>query len=183
MDGEVFRFLNSFFGRNFVLDVILRFCAIYLIYTIPLFLIIYWFLGNKKTALRAAISGLLAWQGFANLIGTLYFRPRPFTTLPLKEFIFHRPTYSFPSDHAAFLFALAFSFYLSGEKKISYWLFAIGIALPTARVIVGVHFPSDILAGWVLGILVAYLVWLVKDPIDKWILSPLIWLAKRLRLA
>lgn len=183
MDQVVLRVLNSLVGRNFILDGLLRFLAIYLIYLIPLFLIIYWFLGSKKTVLRAFISGALAWQGFANLIGHLYFRPRPFTTLPLKEFIFHRPNYSFPSDHAAFLFALAFSFYLAGGKKVSFWLFVIGIIISLSRVIVGIHYPSDILAGWVLGIFVAYLIWLIKDPIDKWIIEPLIWVAKRIKLA
>lgn len=183
MDQAIFQFLNNLVGRNFILDAFLKFLAVYLIWSIPLFLIIYWFLGVKKTALRSALAGILSWQVFANLIGYLYFRPRPFFALPIKEFIFHRPTYSFPSDHAAFLFALAFSFYLAGEKKLSFWLFGVGIIIPIVRVIVGVHYPSDILAGWVLGILVAYLAWLIKDPLDKWILEPLIWLAKKLRLA
>lgn len=183
MDQQIFHFLNSLVGRSPILDFIFKIFTVYLIYAIPLFLFIYWFLGSKKTALRAAISGVLAWGGFANLIGHLYFRPRPFTAFPLKEFIFHRPTYSFPSDHAAFLFALAFSFYLAGEKKVSFWLFVIGIIIPVTRVIIGIHYPTDILAGWALGIFVAWLIWLIKDPLDKWISEPLIWIARKLRLA
>jgi len=183
MDTKIFLFLNQAVGVSHCLDQFFKFIAVYLIYTIPLFLIVYWFLGAKKTALRAAVAGGLAWQGFAKLIGHLYFRPRPIVSLPTKELVFHRPDYSFPSDHAAFLFALAFSFYLAGERKISYWLFVIGIFISVSRVVVGFHYPSDVLAGWVLGIFVAWLLWLAKDPIDKWIIEPLIWLAKKMRLA
>jgi undecaprenyl-diphosphatase len=183
MDQAIFSFSNSLLGKSVVFDSLIKFLAVYLIYSIPLFLIIYWFLGTKKTALRAALAGGLAWQGFAKLIGHLYFRPRPIVSLPAKELIFHRPDYSFPSDHATFLFALAFSFYLAGERKISYWLFVIGIFISVSRVVVGFHYPSDVLAGWVLGIFVAWLLWLAKDPIDKWIIEPLIWLAKKMRLA
>ena len=183
MEQAVLEFFNGLISNNFILDTFLKFVAIYLIWVIPLFLIIYFLLGSKKIALRAFFAGVLSWLLFADLIGNyIYFRPRPFTTLPLKEVVFHRPDYSFPSDHAAFLFALAFSFYLAGAKKVSYWLFGLGIIIPIVRVMAGLHFPTDILAGWLLGIFVAWLLWLVKDPIDKWIIEPLIWVAKKMRI-
>jgi len=166
------------------LDQFFKFIAVYLIYTIPLFLLGYWFLGEKKTALRAAFAGILGWCGLAYLIGHyLYFRPRPFTALPTKELVFHRPSYSFPSDHATFLFALAFSFYLAGERKIGYCLLGIGVLVSVSRVVVGFHYPSDVLAGWVLGSFVAGIFWLAKDPLDKWAIEPIIRLAKKVRLA
>jgi len=183
MDLTVFYFLNHLTGQSASLDLLWRFLALYLIWSIPLFLMIDWFLGPKKIALRATLAGLLAWQGLGRLIGYLYFRPRPMTILPIQEVIFHRPTYSFPSDHAALLFALAFSFWLANQKRTSYWLWTIGVIISISRVITGLHYPSDILAGWVLGIIVAWLVWILKEPIDKWIIGPLIWVARRIRLA
>lgn len=183
MDKAIFHFFNGLLGHNYILDTLFKFIAIYLIYSIPLFLLIYWFFGSKRIALQATLAGVLAWQGFANIIGHFYFRERPFVALPTKEFFFHRPTYSFPSDHATFLFALAFSFWLAGEKKISYWLFGIGVMISVCRIVAGFHYPTDILAGWVLGLFVAWLIWLMRRPINKWIIEPIIFAAKKLRLA
>lgn len=183
MDRKIFSFLNGLIGRSAVSDELIKIIAVYLIYAIPLFLLIYWFLGNKKTVLRAFISGVLAWQGFAKLIGHFYFRPRPLSVFPSKELIFHRPDYSFPSDHASFLFGVAFAFYLCGEKKISYYLFAVSIIITIGRVIVGFHYPTDILAGAILGILVAWIVWLIRREVDKWVTNPIIFVAKKIKLA
>jgi len=184
MDTKILIFCNQVLGYNFFLDQFLKLIAVYLIYVIPVFLVGYWFFGEKKLALRAFLSGILGWCGFSYLIGTyLYFRERPFSAMPLKEFLFHRPTYSFPSDHATFLFALAFSFYLAGERAIGYCLFAVGVLVSIARVVVGFHYPSDVLAGWILGFLAAWLVWLAKRPVDRYVTGPIIWLAKKIKLA
>lgn len=182
MDELIFHFLNNFFGRNNYLNLIFKFLSVYLIYAIPIFLILYWFFGQKKIALRATLAGLLAWQVICNLIGHFYFRPRPFTELPLREFLFHRPSYSFPSDHAAFLFALAYSFYLSGKKKTGFWLFGMAVLISITRIIVGFHYPLDILAGWGIGLFSAWVLYLIRRPVDRWVIGPLIWLAKKLRM-
>ncbi len=70
--------------------------------------------------------------------------------------------YSFPSSHAANHFAIAN--FLSLVLGVSYrWiklgLFAWAFSIALAQVYVGVHYPLDILAGAILGILVAYLVY------------------------
>lgn len=183
MDTKVFDFLNGLYGKSHFFDLVFKILSEYLIYIIPLFLIIYWFVGSKKIALQAFIAGAVSWCGFAYLIGHLYFRSRPFVSLPQNEVLFHRPTYSFPSDHATFLFAVAFSFYLAGKRTTSYYLFAIGAIISIARVTVGFHWPTDILAGWALGIFVAYLIYLIRDPLDQYIINPIIWLAKKIKLA
>lgn len=183
MDQAIFQFASGLVFKSAVLDAVLKFLAVYLIYAVPVFLIIYWFLGSKKTAILATFAGVYTWLIASNLIGILYFRPRPFTFLSSKELVFHHPTYSFPSDHAAFLFALAFSFYLAGEKKVSYLVFGFSIIISVTRVIVGLHWITDVLAGWALGLIAAWLFWLIKDPLDKWVIEPIIWAAKKVKLA
>jgi undecaprenyl-diphosphatase len=61
---------------------------------------------------------------------------------------------SFPSGHAIFFFALATVIY-HYNKKWGYFFFASALIMGIARVAVGVHWPTDILGGIVLGFLTA----------------------------
>ncbi len=86
-------------------------------------------------------------------------RPRPCTSLAeVHALVFRTPTDpSFPSGHAAGAFAVAAFVALEARihrfAKIALFVVAIGIAL--SRVALGVHFPSDILAGALLGVVAA----------------------------
>lgn len=177
IDQKIVARLNSFFAeRNFV--ILNKFFAEYLIYILPLILIFLWFypvsLGASrggsekanKVALRAVFSVILAWPILAYMIGRLINRARPFEITGIKELVFHRPTYSFPSDHAATLFAAAFSFWLSGYKKLSVFVFATGIIVSFFRIATGIHYLTDILGGIVIGLLAAYLINLFEKPLD-----------------
>ena len=58
---------------------------------------------------------------------------------------------SFPSGHSAFYFALAFSlFYFN--KKWGWWFTVLAFFMGLARIFTGVHYPSDILGGALLGL-------------------------------
>lgn len=153
-----------------------KFFAEYLTYSLPLILLITWFYSEKtkKPAIRAFFSVILAWPIFATIVGHFISRPRPFENGGVQELVFHRPTYSFPSDHAAALFAVAFSFLFSGEKKLAYLMFIIAILVSFFRVAAGIHWPTDILAGLAIGLFAA---WIIKvldpylDGIYDWIIK------------
>jgi len=175
---------NNFANSSPFWLVFPKFMAEYLIYLAPIMLIILWFsrAESKKVALRATFAGLVAWLIASNIIGRLINRPRPFESGEIQELIFHRPTYSFPSDHAAFLFALGFSFWLSGYKKLAIAVFVVSLLIGAARIAVGVHFPSDIIFGGILGIFIAWLIELLDRPLQI-VYNFLINIAKSIRLA
>ena len=167
IDRAVLSSLNNFLSQHSI-PFLEKFFSEYLIYLLPLILIILWFVSakSKKVALRAFLAAILAWPILANLIGHLVNRARPFESAGVKELVFHRPDYSFPSDHAAAIFAIAFSFWLSGNKKLGWFVFIIGILISIFRVAAGIHWPSDILAGVVVGLVAAYLINLFDKPLD-----------------
>ena len=104
----------------------------------------------------AILSGIIAKLGVTELIRLVYERPRPFTVLPINELL-TSSAWSFPSGHAAFFFALATVVYLYNKKwGVGFFISAILVSL--ARITSGVHYPSDILGGALVGIGVAFLV-------------------------
>lgn len=160
--------------------------AIWGVYAIPITLIASWFWFQRVDAFRAGFAGVLAWQGFNNLIASVVNRARPVSAIdlhfPEREFLFDRPGPSFPSDHAAFMTAVALSLWLSGERRLSPWLAALSMLTLLARVVTAQHWPGDILVGLFVGLSTAGLVWHFRASIDHYISKPLVGLAQRIGL-
>jgi membrane-associated phospholipid phosphatase len=78
---------------------------------------------------------------------------------------------SFPSDNATYLFAIATGLWLaSREWGLFFGVFAIYAAL--ARVFFGMHYPSDIFAGALIGIVTMLLV--NRETVRKLVAAPLL---------
>ena len=94
-------------------------------------------------------------------------RPRPFAQYPND--IIKRTNagpYSFPSGHTSSAFAMATAMSLSTKKwHVAVPSYAYACAVGYSRMRLGVHFPTDVLGGMVLGIGSSLLVF----QIDKWI--------------
>src|SRR3954466_11769403 len=78
-------------------------------------------------------------------------RPRPYLTQPdTRELVGRGNSGSMPSSHTSTWFAATFLSYLFYRKS---WRFMLPLALLVAfsRIYVGAHYPSDVLAGAVLG--------------------------------
>jgi len=74
---------------------------------------------------------------------------------------------SFPSGHAIFFFALSTVIY-SFNKKLGIFFLAFSTLMSIARIFVGVHWPSDILAGAILGTIIGVIIkWVYKNYGDS----------------
>ncbi len=87
----------------------------------------------------------------------LFSRPRPCTVDPDFALLIARPTSSsFPSTHSASSFAGAAAIF-QNHRKAGLAAFALAALIAFSRMYLFVHFPTDILAGIVLGILIGIL--------------------------
>lgn len=162
IDLLLFRLLNDLAGVSRLFDYLVIFFANYLQYfLIGVFLILLAassYSRRKKIRILfiVFVSSLIARFGITTIIRFFWHRPRPFLIYPTHR-LFTDNAYSFPSGHASFFFAFAAAIYFY-NKRWGAWFFLAGALMAVSRVIAGVHYPSDILGGMLIGIAVAYAV-------------------------
>lgn len=100
----------------------------------------------------SALSLLIARGLITEIIRFFYPRLRPFLVLNFQALITHPGSAAFPSGHAVTFFVLATIVFFVNKKWFYYFLGG-AVINALARVYVGVHWPADILAGAVLGVL------------------------------
>jgi undecaprenyl-diphosphatase len=117
-----------------------------------------WLLARPDADLRwkLACASALTSAGVAlaanQVIARLWERPRPFAAHPLDTHLLATPSPdpSFPSDHAAAAFAIAVAV-LTFSRPVGAWLLAVATAIALLRIAVGLHYPSDVVAGALVG--------------------------------
>ena len=176
MDSTIFDALNDLAIRHdSVVEDPLRFFAVDAQYLfVALLAVLFVTTGKWRSVngrhgvMAAGFSALLA-LGIAHLIADLWARPRPYLAHPDAHlFIARSHDTSFPSDHATAGFAIAVALFLRHRK--AGWL-ALGLAtiVSIARVAVGTHYPSDVVAGAMIGAAAALIFWhpSVREPLHR----------------
>ncbi len=173
-DVRLFRAVN-----NHQRPALTRFVAPITVYSVypavlaPVGLLIY---GAAKDDGHATDLGLLTGAtelltvGVTGAVKLTVRRPRPYQTLPDV----HLPSgpatsFSFPSGHASTTFALATAITLDHPRPLqSTLLYGWAALTGLGRLYVGVHYPSDVLAGAALGIGSAALVHGLRGPLLRY---------------
>ena len=153
-----FRLINDLAGHNVWLDWFMIFAADKMGYLMILgVLFLAWRSSNRfKTLAITFGSAILARVVFVELIRYFFYNPRPYLVLEKVNILMnHQFESSFPSGHASFFFALATGVYLYNKKAGFIYLILAGL-MGFARVFVSVHWPLDILAGAVLGVVTTF---------------------------
>jgi undecaprenyl-diphosphatase len=123
--------------------------------------------GNPRWKL-ACSSALIA-SGVAlatnQVISHIWVRPRPFTDHPALTHVLSARTAdpSFPSDHASAAFAIAFAV-LAFSRRAGVLFLAVATLIGLSRIALGMHYPSDVLAGALVGFGAAVLVTTLGRP-------------------
>lgn len=161
---DVFRAINDLGKQYAFLNPIVVFFAEYMMYFLGLGLMIYWFTRtgrNRMMVIQAGLAFVLA-EIIGKIFGRLYSHHQPFAELPdVNQLIEHGIDNSFPSDHTILFFSICVSFWLVRKKEGWLWL-VLACCVAVSRIWVGVHYPVDVAAGALLGIITAVLAyWLV----------------------
>ncbi|OHB67766.1 MAG: hypothetical protein A2Y77_12945, partial [Planctomycetes bacterium RBG_13_62_9] len=137
---------------------------------LQIWLLLVWFLFSHRR--RDVLAGLLALVlvgAIVNPLKVTVARPRPYTALkaqetgqPDRDFTHNL---SFPSGDTASVFAVTLALLPVVARPLGWLFLGCSAAIGCLRVIVGAHYPSDVLAGAAIGILAG---WLAIRLVDKW---------------
>jgi undecaprenyl-diphosphatase len=164
-DLSVFQFLNNFAGKDPWLDGIIIFSAVDLGYllAIPLLYLAWRRRDLAREIIATAVLAVILSRGvITEVIRYLHHKQRPFAVLDVRQIIDHSSGSAFPSGHAAFFFALSAAVF-AYDRRYGVWFFVVATLISIARVIGGIHWPLDIIAGAVVGIFSAVLSYYAVD--------------------
>jgi membrane-associated phospholipid phosphatase len=122
---------------------------------LPLFFIIFWCIDEKK-GLRLGLL-LLVSLWFNLFLKDLFKQPRPFNLDPSLGLAFES-SHGIPSGHAqmslvfwVFIAAWGNAFFTRFKALVMTGIVFFILLIAFTRLYLGVHFPTDILAGWLVG--------------------------------
>lgn len=157
LDFEILKQLNVNRDKTFdTYQILVSFTAEYLLWLIPILILIFSLIkSNAKLRVKAwyIFSAMISSSLVSLILKLLVQRPRPFEVYTIIEKISVGGSASFPSGHTTSAFALALALAFAFKNK---YITAISIIWATgvgfSRIYCGVHYPSDVLAGIILGV-------------------------------
>ncbi|HWR21520.1 MAG TPA: phosphatase PAP2 family protein [Verrucomicrobiae bacterium] len=143
--------------RNPIFDLLMPFVSNKWNFAIPVaVLLIYVLLFRPRRARLVvifAIAVILLTDATSHILKDLFQRPRPFH--PLGDAT-HLVSFSFPSNHASNMFALA-TFLSYNYSRSGLLCFPLAALVGYSRIYVGSHYPFDVLGGALWGVLIGLL--------------------------
>ena len=125
---------------------------------------------TRRVGAASALSLLLTFMVVNLGIKNIVERVRPYEVIEgLTRLVHAEESFSFPSGHSAHAFAGGVVIFLMLPRKVGIPVLVLSFLIAISRMYVGVHYPTDVLAGIVIGSLLAYIsVRVVNFVMEKW---------------
>lgn len=163
LDLQLFKLVNGLAGKSVLVDQFFSLLSDYGSLLFGLIVVWIWFtrkgdkVKNRYAVLFAVTIAVLA-LGVNYFIEFIYFRPRPFVSQTVTLLIEKSAdSTSFPSNHSAGAFSIAFALFWRW-KKVGIVLLVIACLLAFSRIFVGVHYPLDVISGGMIALFAMLLV-------------------------
>jgi undecaprenyl-diphosphatase len=175
VDWRVYHSINDFVWRHHWLGSLFKAIETYGTILIAVAAFALWFFarpgGDRKwklaagSALGAAALGIV----INRVIAALYHRDRPFIAHPSAHvFGPHKTDASMPSDHATAALAIAVAVLLI-DTGVGLVFLALAVLIAIGRVIIGEHYPGDVLVSTVVALVAAFVVVRLGRPVIAFI--------------
>ena len=151
IDLQVFRIFNH--PSSISVDIYIV-TAIFTVYAFLIFLVYNYFRQNNKAKFAHLVLSAIIGYFVVTVIKQIVARPRPYETVG-AEAVITKPydPYGFPSGHSFIVFLLLNFLPPSWPKLAKYLAAAYIIFVPIGSMYIGVHYPSDVFVGSLLGYL------------------------------
>ena len=148
-------------------DKLARFAADDLVY-FAIFAVVWMFVRRRSLrSFLAAVTAAVFAVGLAAVIGAAYYVPRPFVVEHFTPLIQHAADASFPSDHLAAMGSVVAAAWIVA-RRLAVATAAASLVVAFARVYVGVHWVTDVAAGFILGLVCGVVAWRLFAFADQW---------------
>lgn len=123
---------------------------------------------TRKVGITASLSLLLEFIIVNLTVKKIVGRTRPYVVNEAIQYITQRPSdHSFPSGHTGCSFAVASVLLFMMPKKVGIPAIIVASLIAFSRLYVGVHYPTDILGGFFIGMLTGFIAKLIVEKVTK----------------
>lgn len=165
MDRSLFNAINSLANRSGVLDWLARLGADDHIVPLALSLLVLLVVVIAKnhqeredalTCLLCVLAAVAVSTVMVYAFNMSFFRPKPFSSNQVTMLFYHNTDSAFPSNAAALSFAMSFAVFFY-NRRVASLMILLSACFGIARIMVGVHYPLDIVSGILVGLSSAFL--------------------------
>jgi undecaprenyl-diphosphatase len=189
VDYRIEQWINGPAGHHATLDTVMKdaanWAAAVFIGIVAVWFVVGWVLG-RPIERRGAVLALLAAGGALlvnQIIIHIWHRPRPFISHPdtVHVLVSRSTDPGFPSDHAAASIAIAVAILLL-HRRLGIVVLVVAALVGYSRVYVGLHYPGDVLAGALIGLAAALILWRPLAIVPTEVNDALTWIIRLLHL-